>query len=72
MNAEQAYLNVTNERRILFQTIQEINRLNTNDEEKNIIIDSLIKDLELFKNRDEMHKVIYEKWLYDEILKEEV
>jgi len=72
MNAEQAYFNVINERRILFQIIQEINRLNTNDEEKNIIIDSLIKDLERFKNRDDMHKIIYEKWLYDEILKEEV
>ena len=62
-----AYYNMVNERRIYYLLIKEINKLNVNNETKDIIINNLVNDLERFKGKDD--KSNFEKWLYDEILK---
>lgn len=69
MNMEQAYFNTSHARRIWLQIVQDINKLNVSDAEKNIIINLLIRDLEFFKDLDERGKVGHEKWLHDEIVK---
>jgi hypothetical protein len=62
-NEANPYYNLTQERRILYSCVKELNSLSVDDENKNIILGTLIKHLELFKYKDEDDKLDYENWL---------